>query len=218
MSETFVPAGSPYFAEVERTVTKYPFDPRRAQQLMAEAGYSKDREGFFANAAGEQFKTDLRVGTGTEFERGQAIMVDTWRQAGFQVSSSLAARSPNTEARHTFPGIAFRSGEPERVGLTAEIGTAANHWFGENRGGYSNPEYDRLFNLLGSTFDPAERSRHYAQMVKVITDQVPMFITHFAIGVNTHTANLHGPNNKTVGAGEQRGTLPYWNIHEWEIR
>lgn len=108
MSETFVPASSPYFGEVDRIVSKYPYDPRRSEYSMAEAGYAKDREGFFANAAGERFKTDLRVGQGTEFERGQAIMVDTWRHAGFQISSSLAARSPNTEARHTFPGWEIR--------------------------------------------------------------------------------------------------------------
>ena len=45
-----------------------------------------------------------------------------------------------------------------------------------------------------------------------------MYVTNFAIGVNSYAASLHGPTNKTVGHGEQRGTLPYWNIHEWELR
>ncbi len=218
MSETFVPTASPYFAEVDRTVTKYPYDPRRAEQAMAEAGYTKDREGFFANAAGQQFHTDLRVGPGIEFERGQAILVDTWRRAGFQMSSSLNARSPDTQSRHNFPGIAFRSGDPERVPLSSEIGTAQNRWFGENRGGYASREYDRLFDLYATTLDPRERTRHYAEMIKVLTDDVPMYVTNFAIGINSYSAALHGPTNKTVGHGEQRGTLPYWNIHEWELR
>ncbi len=218
ISETFVPRGSPYFAEVDQLVAKYPYDPRRAEQAMAEAGYTKNRDGFFANARGEEFRTDLRVGPGTEFERGQTIMVDTWRRAGFQMSSSLAARSPNTEARHNFPGIAFRSGEPERVPLSSEVGTAQNHWFGENRGGYVNPEYDRLFDLYTTTLDPRTRARHYASMVSVLMDDMPMYVTNFAIGINSFSAALIGPNNKTVGHGEQRGTLPYWNIHEWELR
>jgi len=218
VSEIFVPSSSPYFLDVDRVIARYPYNPRRSEQLMAEAGYARDHDGFFANTRGERFKTDLRVGPGTEFERGQVIMIDTWRQAGFQLSSSLAASSPNPEARHTFPGIAFRSGEPERVSLSSEIGTPGNHWFGENRGGFISREYDRLFGLFSSTPDPTQRSQHYAGMIKVLTDELPMFVTNFAIGVNSYGATLHGPTNKTVGHGDQRGTLPYWNIHEWELR
>ncbi len=220
VSETFVPATSPYFPEVDRVVAKYPYDPKRSEQYMAEIGYAKDREGFFANSAGERFKTDLRVTTGPEFERGQAIMLDTWRQAGFQMSGSLvpASQVPTAEDRHTFPGIAFRAGTPERVALSSEIGSPANRWFGENRGGFASPDYDRFYDAYATTLDPAQRAQHYGQMIKVISDLLPMYVTHFALYINSYGASLHGPTDKTVGAAAERGTLPYWNIHEWELR
>ena len=40
------------YADIDRAVKKYPFDPRRAEQLMAEAGFARGRDGFFASAAG----------------------------------------------------------------------------------------------------------------------------------------------------------------------
>jgi ABC-type transport system substrate-binding protein len=34
IADTFVSPDMPYFAELDRALTKYPFDPRRAEQLM----------------------------------------------------------------------------------------------------------------------------------------------------------------------------------------
>ncbi len=69
MSETFVPITSPYLAEANRSIARYPYDPRRSEQYMIEAGYAKDRDGFVENASGERFRTDLRVTTGPELGR-----------------------------------------------------------------------------------------------------------------------------------------------------
>jgi hypothetical protein len=37
--------------------------------------------------------------------------------------------------------------------------------------------------------------------------------------VNTQAAGLSGPDPGTPGFGTlTEGTLPYWNIHEWELK
>ena len=46
---------------------------------------------------------------------------------------------------------------------------------------------------------------------------MPLFAPN-AIGVNSYSASLRGPSDKTIGNGDHRGTLPYWNIHEWEMQ
>src|SRR5438105_2660408 len=48
--------GTPNYAEIDRTVTKYPFDSRQTDQFMAEAGFAKDRDGFFASGSGDRFR------------------------------------------------------------------------------------------------------------------------------------------------------------------
>jgi peptide/nickel transport system substrate-binding protein len=220
MSETYVPISSPFLPEVNRVIARYPYDPRRAEQLMTEAGYRKDRDGMF-EMAGERFQSDLRVTTGPEFERGQAILASTWQHVGFPFTSSLVPTTqvPTAEERHTFPGLAFRgSTSAERLSLTSEIGSPSNRWFGENRGGWSNPEYDRLYESFALSLDPTERTRTYGQLIRLLTEGLPFYITHFSLYVSTHSASLHGPAADTVGSSGERGTLPHWNIHEWELR
>lgn len=221
-SEGVVPPSVPFFSEVDRSIAKYAYDPRRSEQLMAEAGFAKDREGLFAGAGGERFRTDVRVTAGPEFERGQAILADTWRRAGFDVRSSVlgAAQARDREARQTFPGMASRGGGiTERTFTTGDIGSLANRWTGENRGGWSNPEYDRVFDGFSKTIDRDERVRHVVQMTKLVSEELPIYSLYFAIQVNTQVAGLRGPDPGSPGFGVSApGTLQYWNVQEWELR
>jgi peptide/nickel transport system substrate-binding protein len=223
VSEILVPEGAPHYANVERAWAKHPYDPRRSEQLMTEAGFAKDREGSFVSASGERFRPDYRVTGGPEFERSQAINADTWKRAGFDVQASVlpTARARDRETRHTFPAIASRGGLSawERTWTTQEIGTPANRWSGENRGGWSNPSYDRLWETFRTTLDRSERSRQVARMMTMISEEQPVFMLYFSVQVMTHAAALRGPEAGLSGAGALAlETLPHWNIHDWELR
>jgi peptide/nickel transport system substrate-binding protein len=218
----FVPPTVSYFQDAEAAITKYPFDLRRAEQLMGEAGFRRDRDGFYTTVTGDRFHTDVRVTAGPEFERGQAILIDTWRQAGFDVTGSVlaAAEARDRQARQTFPGMASRGGGYQESSLTSgDIGSAANRWTGDNRGGWSNAEYDRLYEAFATTVDQIERTRLSVQMLKIMSNEVPVYPMYLAIQVNTQVAGLTGPVPGTAGFGRLTpGTLPYWNIGEWELR
>lgn len=221
-SESFVPQGLPHYGDVDRALVKYPYDPRRSEQLMGEAGFQKDREGFFVGQGGERLRPEFRATAGTEFERMQAIATDTWRRAGFDVQSSVlpAARARDTEARHTFPAIASRGGlsAGERSWTSVEIGTPANRWSGENRGGWSSAEYDRLWESFTTTLDRTERTRQVVQMMRGFSEQLPAFMLYFSVQVMAHVAGVRGPEAGTSAAGILvPETLPHWNIHEWEF-
>ena len=217
-----VPPTVSYFQEVDAAIAKYPFDARRADQFMTEAGFARDRDGFYAMTSGDRFHTDVRVTAGPEFERGQAILIDTWRQAGFDVSGSIlaAAEARDRQARQTFPGMASRGGGYQESSLTsAEIGSAANRWTGDNRGGWSNPVYDRLFDSFATTIDRGERTRISVQMLRLISEEVPIYPMYLGLQVNCQVAALTGPDPGTAGfATLTPGTLPYWNISNWELR
>lgn len=213
--DTFVSRGEPYYSELDRALTKYPYDPRRTEQYLEEAGLTKDREGFFASRTGERFTPDYQTLAGTVFERGQAIIAETWRRAGISAQTSVlpAAQVRDLEARHTFPGIGTLGTMAADLFPSGEIGTPEKRWAGQNRGGWSNPEYDRLWEAYKSSLDRTERYRHMIQMMKLVSDEVPAFPLYYNIEPTfAHTVALRGPD---LGA---TGTSGFWNLHEWELR
>lgn len=204
---TAVRPDEPYFPEVDRAITKYPYDPRRTETLMNEAGLVKGAQGFFVTSGGERFRPDFQVLAGTHFERAGAIMQETWERAGILTEYSVlpTARSRDPFSRHTFSGIGGSVG----ANYTAEqIGTAENRWSGSNRGGWSSPDYEALWAAFNTTLDRPQRDRLQVEMAKLTSEQLPAFSLYFNLLVNAHTAALRGP----------RMPNPWWSLHEWELR
>ena len=83
---------------------------------------------------------------------------------------------------------------------------------GGNRAGWSNAGYDRLWPAYSTTLDRADRNRQIVQMTKLVSEELPVNMLYFNIGVTAHVRGLRGPE---VGTPE---TLGFWNIREWEIR
>ncbi len=218
-SENFVPDTEPMYQELERVRMKFPPDQQRAEQLMREAGFTRDSGGLFADASGRRFRLDFLFTAGTQNEQTQAILTDSWRRAGFDVYpavlSEAETRDPAT--RHTFKGLASRGGTPVPTNfISAEIGSPANRWGGDNRGGWSDPEYDRLFSIFSSSLENSERTRTWVQMMTMVNDQVLAYLLFFNIQIRTWVTGLNGPDIGVQGFGDLTPpTTPHWNIHEW---
>lgn len=221
MSPTVIRPTKPYYADVDRSITKYAYDPRRTEQLMAEVGYTKGSDGVFVSATGERFNGQLMNQAGIQPERETTIMQETWRRAGFDISAYIVpvSQSTDSQARATFPSMQNASGgsgeESKLITVvnSAQVGTPQNRWMGDNRGGWSNPEYDRLASALDASLDTAERARYVVQMEKIISDQLPIMHLFFNFGATAYLSVLEGPDRTIVSDSEL-----VWNIHEWHFR
>jgi peptide/nickel transport system substrate-binding protein len=214
VAETMISNQMSYYAEVDRAIAKYPYDTRRTEQLMAEAGYAK-RGDFFASAVGEQLSPVVRSLAGGQEEQEQAIVVDGLRRAGFDVSSAIlsVAQSRDGETQATFAGLnTAQTLLPEDTVLvkflTARTPSAATRWTGSNLGGYSNPEYDRLYELFNTTLDRAERDRIMVRLSSFINDELPGLPLYYNPRIVAHGAELRGP----------RAGGDTFNVDEWEFR
>ena len=221
-SDNFVPAGLPHYEAVQRVMSRYPYDPRQAEAFMSEAGFTRDREGLFASGT-DRLRFEVKANAGTENERQLQVMAQDWKRAGFEVQPIAVplAQSRDPEARHTFRSMHSRGGlnAGERSWTSAEIGTLQNRWRGENRTGWSTPDYDRLFDAFMNTLDRREREQQVVQMHRILSEQLPAFHTHFASQTMAHVSALQGPEPGLASAGVfSPETSPHWNIHEWEWR
>jgi peptide/nickel transport system substrate-binding protein len=221
-SDSFVPPGHPHSDAVQRAMTHYPYDPRRAEALMTEAGFSKDRDGLFASGSG-RVRFEIKASAGTENERQLQIMSQDWQRAGFDVQPVAVplAQSRDIEGRHTFRSMHTRGGlnAGERSWTSAEIGSQQNRWRGENRSGWSLPEYDQLFDSFMNTLDRREREQQVVTMHRILSEHLPAFHTDFGVQTMSHVAALQGPVMGVAAAGVfTPETAPHWNIHEWQWR
>jgi peptide/nickel transport system substrate-binding protein len=197
---------------------RYPFDPDRSAQLMAEAGFRKGADGFYVGPTGERFTPDLRGGAGSASERLTTAVASGWRQAGFDFTQSLlsAAQSQDPEAKSTYPGllISSRSGGEGMLNSmgTPQISGPANNWRGRAWEGYSNPEMDRELNLFSAALDPADRARSAREIVRIYTSDLFSLPFFFNVSPWVFAAAVKGPMLRPASSN------PTWNIHEWELR
>lgn len=231
MTDTNMPDDVRFYPQLERSIAHYPYDPQRAEQLMAEAGFAKDASGLFATApstsppggrgmaeGGERFRPEFWVISGPLYEKQQLIMHDTWARAGIDTEPRVmnAAQLRDFEASVTFSGLSSRLLQPNETQMlnmytTPQIGSPLNRWLGNNRSAWVSPDYDRLFDSYSATLDRAERDRLIIDMMKLTADQLPVLPTYFNIEVLAHLASVRGP---AVGSVER---LNIWNVHEWEM-
>ncbi len=217
LSDSFVPPVAPYFRDVECVVTRYPYDPRRSEQLMADIGYVKGGDGIYAGPTG-RLSMELKVIQSAQNESERTIMASVWRANGFEISEAVlpAAQAQDGQVRATFPGLFTTSGpqgEDIMVGFsTAAIPRPENRWFGNNRGSWANVEYDRLIDAFNATLDPAERARQVAQLARIYSEELPALPLYFDPAITAFTGELTGPR-----AYSPDGSV-FWNVQEWALR
>ena len=216
LTESVIPPTMDYSALVDSAAVKYPLDPRRAEALMTEAGFAKDGQGFYTSATEGRLVWEIKTNASAQSESEVQVLADMWRRVGFdfRVAINPPALSRDGEVRSTFPTL-FGGGGP--VGedalvrfVSTEIPSAANRWIGQNRGGYSTPEFDRLADALNTELNRSQRGQHVANLVRVLTDHVGAMSLYFNPGILAHVSSIRGPELAAPGAART------WNVHEWE--
>jgi len=222
-ADVLVSPPDPIYRLIEqRGMPKYPYDLAGAQRFMAEAGWARGQDGAFRSPRGEPFQIDVRF---TDYvanvKEGEAVAAQ-WRGAGLQTTTSIvpdsAASTLRNEMRHTFTGVLAGplrdTPEALEAFITSQIGTRANRWNGTNRGGYSNPVFDRLYDQSLVTVNANERQGLIADMVKLEADDVVSMHLFYDMQQQT-LAFRKGMRGPGPVATMQLATA--WNVHVWEM-
>lgn len=202
----------------------YPYDPAQAQRLMADAGWTKGADGMFhPTAGGPPLSMSVAVrGTGSfganNLREVQGV-VSLYRSAGIDatVTSTGGGGVLQREAESTNRGM---FGLPLRESHSSfliyrsdQIGTAPQ-WNGGNFAGYSNPEYDRLYNASLLAFDLGERNKLLAGALKLLAEDAVAVNMFYDMGQQTvvFRKGIRGP----IPSSPLQNAAA-WNIHTWEM-
>lgn len=159
----------------ELAIPQYPYDLSAAPALLAKVGWAKGVDGVLTNSrSGEPFKASIWANAAAGFDKLGYAVAEDWKALGAQteVFQIPAARTGDREYEMGYPG-AFVANVPTSQFVTRRlhsgvIPSAATRFNGNNRGGYSNPQTDTLYDQLVASLDPAARTPVERQLVGAI--------------------------------------------------
>jgi peptide/nickel transport system substrate-binding protein len=181
---TGVPAYGPIppgLAGYDPELTSYTYDPERARELLAEAGFA---DGFtidlWVPTSGSGMQEPVPMGTAIQAywaDIGVNARINTLDWGTYL--SNLAA--PPAESGYTTFELSFMlgTGEPDIL-ISTLLSTEQIAPAGINTGGYSNPEVDRLAAEARRELDASNRAELYRQIANIIIEDAPwVFVDHW---------------------------------------
>ena len=154
---------------LDESIEPYPYDPERARELLAEAGYPD----------GIRFALDAPVGRYAQDKETAEALVGQWAQVGIDVDLTInewsvqltkyRAGTELTDSHFMGWGTSTFDADDVLFGAFARIPTKNN---------YENPDVTDLVLRARTSMDPDERAALYAQAQRIIYEDVP-WITLF---------------------------------------
>jgi peptide/nickel transport system substrate-binding protein len=221
VAESVVPPTVGYFRLLDGVVPKYPYDVRRVDELMREAGFVKDSDGFYASQSEGRFNPGVRGLAEGDEARESTIVTDYFRQAGIEATLDLVPaafyRTDMLEKQATFPALrptysTLSSTFSTNKFITAQIASADTRWNGVNKTGWSNPEFDQLYDAFNKELEVNQRDRLMIDLARLLNEFLPVLPLYFNFEVAAHSAALRGPEVSAPSS------TTFGNIHLWEWR
>lgn len=193
--EIYTHPNADYFDTIARAVpTRYPYDPRRAEQLLQEAGFARGGDGFWMTPTGQRFTLEQWYLTGATNAKDSTILVDTFRRFGIDASSNVwgLARTSQEERAKTSGMFGGNVPGPEQY-HSRNVARPENRWTGNNRLGFANPDLDRFVDAYTTSLERSERVQNLIQMERIAMDRMAAIPTYWTAVVTAHATSLKGP-------------------------
>ncbi|MBI4213272.1 MAG: hypothetical protein HY534_03105 [Chloroflexi bacterium] len=204
--------------QVEASIPQFPYDPARAQQLFAEAGWIRGEDGTLVHRqSGERFEMLIYGAQMGSVEREQNIIADAWKAAGVQPRLYLipAALAADREHRSKLPGMGLNGAGFDRLTTdyfkSRSIPSDANRWVGSNRGGYTNPRVDAILDRLESTIDPRERIVAHRELLQEQLGDLALIPLYWGASPVLALDDVSGIRDNSA-------TNSTWNVAAWDKR
>jgi peptide/nickel transport system substrate-binding protein len=169
----------------------YPYDPARAKQLLDQAGY-RDPDG---DGPKPRFTLTFKTSTNAEANLRAEMTQQMLRQVGndMKIQASELGTFLEDIGKGNFQLYSLsRNGiqDPDFYYIIFHSRNFPPN--GQNRGYYSNPRVDQLIQQGRSTFDRARRKQIYAEIQRIIQDDLPYVNLYHQLNVAVMDKDLKG--------------------------
>ena len=151
----------------DNALKPYPYDPAKAKQLMAEAGYANGVDvTFYVTESGSGMLSPILMGT--EIQADLAAVGIRCKIETYEWNTFLAKIIPSLPPDVGVAELSFMTQDPDMHPFLA-LRTGAP----VNSGGFSDPKVDALIDQGRAESDPARRAAIYAKMQQALYDEAP---------------------------------------------
>ena len=178
----FVPAALPSFSVAK--VPGYTYQPQRAQQLLAAAGYGAGRP------------LQLRLSTVAERKAVAEYLQKNWADVGIQVqidiNQSAAQQELVDNGRTAFFSKSWLGDYPDAENYLALFYSPNFSPAGPDKTHYQSTEYDQLYQQAIREQDAARRTARYQAMDRLVVRDVPVIALYYDEVVRLTQNNVRG--------------------------
>ena len=214
VADSWVNPGDEARADLAPSIPQYTYDPRRGQQLLAEAGWVRAPSGVLTNQAnGEVFAVQARFDVDADSEKLMTIVANDWTALGAQVSITAltAAQKNDNEFRAKFTGAHGRAAPGFPDSLVSQLhsklqASDATRWVG-GRTGYSNPRADELLDRFPATIERQAQVNLQKELLQELIGDVALMPMYWPVEPNLALRGVSGVSGRDG-----------WNFHEWTKR
>ena len=194
-------------------VKRYPYDPKRALELLAEAGWSDTNGDGILDRNGQRFEFELLVNQGNEVRAKTAEIVQR-RLAELGISVKIRVIE---WAAFIKEFINKRRFDAVILGWTIPMDPDLHDvWHSSKTGpselnfvSYRNAEVDDLLEKGRGTFDLAERKRCYDRIQEILAEDQPYLFLYVPDALPIFNARVRGIDPAPVGIGH--------NVIKWYV-
>lgn len=189
-----IPSSSPSFHPKDSP--QYPFDKRKAEALLDEAGYKKGADGkrFTLRLVPAPWGEDItlwttfmqqslqQVGIGIEIVRHDAagFLSNVYKDWNFDLATGWHQYRGDPAVSTT---VWYRSGSPKGAPWT-------NQW------GWQSAEIDKLIDAAAFEIDPARRRQLYADFVRRVNEEAPLWMAIERMLISVTSTKLQNHHNQ----------------------
>ncbi len=192
------------------------YDPDRARQLLADAGWTDSNGDGIVDKDGQEMQVELLTTTGGGATQDQLLaeFQQRWREIGVEMTPRLVEWPTLLEITgtdHDFEMV-FQGFSWDPSGSQGVLFRCDAYGGGFNDAKYCNPEYDRLDDLQLRELDRDARRELLIEQSQLLWEDLPILIYRFGVERPAYSERLH--NFFPISNGGVYWSLPFVWIEE----
>jgi peptide/nickel transport system substrate-binding protein len=199
VADTFV---NPLDWVFDKDVLHYPYDPKKAAELLDAAGWKTLRAGVRVNDKGEKLSFELMSTAGNRSrELVEQVLQNQWKKSGIEIrirnqparvffGETMTQRK--YEAMGMFAWVSSPESGPRTQLHSTAIPTPENNFAGQNYTNYRKPEMDELIDAMEVELDRDKRALMWKRIQHIYADELPVLPLYFRADIHVWPKWLAG--------------------------